>query len=235
MNKQEFLSKLEKSLKVNNIDERKDIISEYEEHFCFKLADGYSEEEIAAKLGNPEVLAKQFEQDTQSEKKTKGHKVVTVVGLTFADFCMAIVYCMLFSWVLVMAAMSISFFAGGVTLIGKIEVDNIIPQMPYASALIFAVSMLALAVLTLVGTVYCYQYFRQLIRAYGRFHKNAFAATKGAPIYPSLSMHPKLNRKFRTVALISLTIFVLGFVAAYVVSALIAGAIEFWHVWEWFI
>lgn len=235
MNKQEFLGKLDKSLKENNVNEREDILSEYEEHFRFKLSDGYSEEEIAAKLGNPEALAKQFEPDTEGKKKTTGNKLVTAVGLGFADFFMATVFIMLFAWVFAMAAASVSFLAIGVSLIGKIEIYNIIPEMPYACAAIFAVSFLALSVLTSVGTIYCYRFFRQLIRAYCRFHKNTFAACKGEPVYPSLSMHPKLNRKFRTTALVSLIIFVLGFIAAYVVSAFNAGAIEFWHVWNWFV
>ena len=56
---------------------------EYEQHFAFKLADGYSEEEIAAKLGSPEELAAQFE-STDTAKKVGGSKALAVTGLYFA-------------------------------------------------------------------------------------------------------------------------------------------------------
>lgn len=42
---------------------------EYEQHFVFKLADGYSEEEIAAKLGDPTALAAQFDAAAQGGEK----------------------------------------------------------------------------------------------------------------------------------------------------------------------
>ena len=45
MTRNEFLSKLADELK-KNIGEIDDIISEYDQHFAFKLADGFSEEEI---------------------------------------------------------------------------------------------------------------------------------------------------------------------------------------------
>ena len=38
----EFLSKLSDELKKNNIADAADIVSEYEQHFAFKMADGFS-------------------------------------------------------------------------------------------------------------------------------------------------------------------------------------------------
>ncbi len=61
MTKNEFLSKLANELKRKNIADAAEIISEYEQHFAFKMADGFSEEEIAAKLGDPVIIASQFE------------------------------------------------------------------------------------------------------------------------------------------------------------------------------
>ena len=61
MTKNEYLSELRSELKKNNVIDMEDIVSEYEQHFAFKLADGYSEEEIAAKLGVPKTIAAQFD------------------------------------------------------------------------------------------------------------------------------------------------------------------------------
>ena len=54
MTKSEFMTHLEHELRRRNVADAADGREEYEQHFAFKLADGYSEEEIAAKLGTPE-------------------------------------------------------------------------------------------------------------------------------------------------------------------------------------
>lgn len=61
MTKLEFMSKLASELHKRNIADAADVLEEYEQHFASKLADGYSEEEIAARLGSPADLAAQFE------------------------------------------------------------------------------------------------------------------------------------------------------------------------------
>lgn len=61
MNKREFLAQLERELKRNHVPDAGEILNEYAQHFAFKLADGYSEEEIAARLGDPAALAAQFD------------------------------------------------------------------------------------------------------------------------------------------------------------------------------
>ena len=51
MTKQDYLTALKQELNKNAVADAEDIVSEYEQHFQFKLADGFSDEEIAAKLG----------------------------------------------------------------------------------------------------------------------------------------------------------------------------------------
>lgn len=60
MTKNEFMTRLMNELHRRNVADAAEVAEEYEQHFAFKLADGYSEEEIAAKLGAPEELAAQF-------------------------------------------------------------------------------------------------------------------------------------------------------------------------------
>ena len=57
MKKNEFMTKLADELKKRGVEDADDVAAEYKQHFAFKLADGYSEEEIAAKLGAPAALA----------------------------------------------------------------------------------------------------------------------------------------------------------------------------------
>lgn len=84
MTKHEFMARLASELHKRNVADAADVTQEYEQHFAFKLADGYSEEEIAAKLGSPEELAAQFE-STDTAKKVGGSKALAVTGLCFAD------------------------------------------------------------------------------------------------------------------------------------------------------
>lgn len=84
MTKSEFLGLLRSELTQNKISDADDVLDEYEQHFAFKLADGFSEEEIAARLGDPVRLARQFGFERENEDHEAG-KVMTVIGLGFAD------------------------------------------------------------------------------------------------------------------------------------------------------
>lgn len=57
MTKNEFMARLTSELQKRNVADAADVVEEYEQHFAFKLADGYAEEEIAARLGDPAALA----------------------------------------------------------------------------------------------------------------------------------------------------------------------------------
>ena len=46
MTKHEFMARLASELHKRNVADAADVTQEYEQHFAFKLADGYSEEEI---------------------------------------------------------------------------------------------------------------------------------------------------------------------------------------------
>jgi len=239
MNRKEFIETLAKKLRDNNVNDLDEIIAEYEEHFDFKLADGYSEEEIAARLGDPEEIAVQYAPG-KPEKAAGGKKAVVITGLVFADIFVGAFFALLFAWIAVMGAFSVASAVVGVCYITGFSIYSLIPPVPYYwCAIVYAVMLLSLAVLSGVGTIYCISYCRQLMRAYGRFHKNCIASASGKAVLPSLAIHPKFsartNRTLRSVALISLAVFAVSFVSAYILSAVAAGALEFWHEWNWFV
>lgn len=60
MNRQEFLNALRDELMKFDEAERREILYDYEEHFRSGLAEGKSEQEIAASLGNPQDIAKEI-------------------------------------------------------------------------------------------------------------------------------------------------------------------------------
>ena len=61
MTKTEYLSQLQTSLRRGKVIDADDILEEYRQHFDFKMAEGYTEEEISAKLGDPSEIAAQYD------------------------------------------------------------------------------------------------------------------------------------------------------------------------------
>lgn len=238
MTKNEFMTRLTNELKKRNVADAADVTAEYEQHFAFKLADGYSEEEIAARLGDPAALAAQFG-ETDAPKQGSGSRPLVVAGLCFADVFAGLFFVLLAAWELVMAAASVSFAALAVCLLGGLNVYALIPAMPYWCGAILAIASASLAVLAGAGCVYYAAFLRQLVRSFARFQHNALASASGGAVLPSLSVSPRFSagtkRRLRSVALVSLALFAACFVLAYVVCALSAGSLQFWHVWGWFL
>ena len=146
MTKHEFLNRFSNELNRRGVADAEDIVEEYAQHFAFKQADGYSEEEIAAKLGDPAQLAAQFEQSA-AEQSVRGKKAAVVTGLCFLDIVSGLAFIALAASGVVLAVAALAFAAAGVCLIGELNPYGLIPAMPYASALVFALALLALCAL----------------------------------------------------------------------------------------
>lgn len=238
MTKTEFLEQLERELTHKNVSDTPEILEEYRQHFAFKLADGYSEEEIAAKLGAPAAIAAQY--DAAPAEGGRGKKAVTLIGLGAADFFFALLCVLLCAWEAVMAALTAACAAITVGLLANIRVSVFacIPAMPYPCALLFGIVFAALVFLSAIGFVYFGGFVRQLMRSFGRFHQNALASASGRAVLPSLALYPqfppKMKRQLRALSLIAVSVFAVCFVLGFIISAISAGAFEFWHSWGWF-
>lgn len=237
MTKTEFMTRLADELRKARVTDAGDILEEYEQHFAFKLADGYSEEEIAAKLGDPAVLAVQFAQ-TGEVKKNGGNKPFVVAGLCMTDLVAGLFFLLLIAWGVVMAAACLASGTVAVCLLGGFNPYRLLPPVPYWCGAILAFAFAALAVLAAAGSVYYAAFLRQLFCSFGRFQHNALAAADGKATLPALAVYPQLpvktRRRLRAVALAALALFAVCFVLAYVACSLSAGSLEFWHAWGWF-
>ncbi len=241
MTKHEFLSQLEAELKKRKVADAADVVEEYEEHFAFKLADGYGEEEIAARLGDPAALAAQFEPGGETAQGAKRPSAaLTWLWLAWADLFFGVLVVLLVSWGIVMVSCVLSFGLVGVCLAGNLRWAPVVtlPVMPYASALLLGLAMLGLAVACGAACRWYGAFVRQLLRAYGRFHRNALAPARGEPALPPLPVQPQLaptgRRRLRAVLTAGFVCFGVFFVLGIVVSAVLAGDLQFWHVWGWF-
>ena len=238
MTKNEFMTQLINELHRRKVSDAEDVAEEYEQHFAFKLADGYTEEEIASRLGDPAALAAQFEPSVQTGAKRPA--VLTWLWLIWCDLFFGIFAVLLLSFGVVLAAAALSFGLTGVCLVfdlGRLPWVSL-PAMPYWCGAVLGISLLALCVLTVVGCVWFFACIRQLFHAYGRFHKNTLAPCRGCAQLPALpaapQFSPRAKRRLRRMAIGALILFAVSFVLSYIICSLSAGSLEFWHVWGWF-
>ena len=238
MTKREFMTLLSDELRKRKITDTEDIIEEYEQHFAFKLADGFSEEEIAARLGDPADIAAQFNSAPQPGAKPSA--VTTWLWIVWSDLFFGIFAVLLLSFGIVLAACVLSFGVTGVCLIADISRLPFVtfPEMPYWCGAILGISLLALCTLSVAGCIWYFAFYRQIFRSYGRFHRNALASAKGEASLPALPVSPRFSaknrRRLRSFALISLALFVVCFVLSFIACCLSAGSLQFWHTWGWF-
>ncbi len=233
MTREEFMFQLSNELKKYKVKDIDEIIMDFEDHFSFKLEEGKTEEEVARKMGNPSDIAKDYLNQGKTNKE-KGKPVVKL-GLIIIDFFVYLMFFIMWLSVIVLGAFAITVLTLGVLLITTANIAGLIPSMPYLSSLIMGISSLALATVSVIGTIYLALYVIQWQRAYLRWRKNILNNN----IYPSLSKHPKLSKKtaslLKLVNMFGMILFVATFTIGYVVSALLAKSFEFWHVWEWFV
>lgn len=120
MNKEQFLKQLESSLKKLSLEERQDILQDYEEYFAIGIEKGKSEQEIAASLGQPKQIAKELMASYHLgmvEQKTSVRNILSavwaVIGLGFFNFLIVLapfcaLVCIVLSGWLVSAAFILS-------------------------------------------------------------------------------------------------------------------------------
>ena len=236
MNKEQYLEALQKALSANRVEDIDDIISEYEEHFSRKFSDGYPEEEIAARLEKPEIIAEQFVIAPEGDaKRRKGANIFGKTGVLFLDLFMIILDAILYAFVAVFGVVAVAALAAGAYVAaGGGFIVLPLPVIPVVPGIFVGVSLLGLSTLLAIGTVYYTLFVTQINRAYFRWHRRVMTGRIGPPLSTAPSLNGKLKRRLRSIALISLLVFIVAIVIAYVWMSVSAGSFEFWHVWHWF-
>lgn len=236
MKKNEYLQQLEAELIKSCVPDTDDILAEYEHHFIMKLSEGYSEEEISARLGSPEQIARQFEPESKKKNVSIGTKILLVTGISLLDIIMGCIFIALYAWVIAIGVLGISAFVLGFSLVGGIRFNElIIPYMPYAGGLLLGISILALGVVAVMGTLMSHIYTIRFAKVYLRWHKN----TLSSQYLPPLSLKPDLSGKFlrrvRKITVFSSIIFAVISVTANIVLFAYADFQAYWHAWNWFV
>jgi len=234
MTKQEYLNELKAELEKNAVADADDVVTEYEQHFLFKLADGFQEEEIAAKLGAPSQIALQFAGLPVERKHKKSKKAFTVLWLTLIGIFEVMLYGAFLWFIGALFCASLVPAILGVELIAGINLMNILPPMPYGGAVVFGIMLLAASVLLVIAALFCFAYLRQMIRASLRWRKNMLSDETLPPLPFNPQFTPKGKRALRGVFLWALLIFGTAFVLGYTILALYTHSFGFWHALGWF-
>lgn len=234
MTKQEYLSQLKNELKRNGVADAEDIVSEYEQHFLFKLADGFAEEEIAAELASPESIALQFAGIRAEGKPKKGKKGFLILWLTLIGMFEVMLYSAFLFFTVSLFCGSLVPTALGVELIAGLNFMNILPPMPYSGAIVSGIMLIALGVMLFLFAYYCYAFLRQMVRASLRWRKN-LVGDEALPLLPlSPQFSPKTRRGLRSVMLWAVLVFGITFIAGFAILSLYSHSLGFWHALGWF-
>lgn len=234
MTKQEYLNELKAELTKNAVPDAEEVLSEYEQHFLFKLADGFTEEEVAAKLGAPAQIAIQFAGLPKAQKRKGGRKTLLVLWLTIIGVFEVMLYSAFLYFIVGLFVGSLVPTALGVELIAGLNFMNILPPMPYGGAIVFGVMLISLGVILFLFAVYCFAYLRQMVRASLRWRKNMIRE-EALPLLPlSPQFAPKTRRALRGILLWAVLIFAVTFIAGFAILSLYTHSFGFWHALGWF-
>lgn len=234
MTKQDYLNELKNELAKADVVDAEEILAEYEQHFRFKLADGFTEQEIAEKLGVPAQIAIQYFGIPGEKKASSGKKFFLVLWLSIIGIFEVMLYGAFLCFTVALFAASLVPAAFGIEFIAGVNYLNILPPVPYGGAIVFGITLLALSVILVVFAIYCFAYLRQMVRASLRWRKNLMRA-ETLPLLPmSPQFKPKARRTLRTILLWAVLAFAISFVAGFTALALYTHSFGFWHALGWF-
>lgn len=171
MNKNQFLTELEKHLKSLPAAERAEIISDYAEHFDIGTQQGRTQEEVAEALGTPAALAKQYRASyivEQAESKLSFSNtfraVIAVVGLGFFNLLFILApFVFAVSILIFLAALAFSLtIVGPVLILGTVVTAISIPVFLLTNTvglISLSTGLTSLGLLVGIGTYYLGRWF----------------------------------------------------------------------------
>jgi uncharacterized membrane protein len=164
MHKHEFLNILDKSLHALSETDRRDILSDYEEHFAIGILRGRSEEEIALALGDPKVLGREYcaiSLVKRAEEKPSvggiGRAVIATIGLGFFNLIVVLIpLVVLIALLAALLLFGFFLFCFGIIMFGYsfLEIFGLIPlNLPLSpiASIFFGVASVCLGLFIILG------------------------------------------------------------------------------------
>jgi len=183
MNKKDFINKLSSYLAGVPVEERQDVINDFEDHFKEGIAEGRTEEEIAESLGDPKALANQFKANilvNTAAKTTSAinitRAVLATLGLGFFNLIfilgpfigiVAVLFALFASAVAVTASGIAVFFA---SIFGPLVPQYIAVMVNPAVSIFASIGVTLFGILFFVGDIYVAKWVYRLFVRYIKFN-----------------------------------------------------------------
>jgi uncharacterized membrane protein len=186
MVKNEFLDKLEYLLSRVPEQDRKEMLYDYQEHFEIGLANGRSQAELIAELGDPHVIARDLLADYRTGRAEKdktpsnmGRAILAAISLSFFNLIFIIgPLAGLFGAYVALCAVSF-----GLTILPLAILGSYFFGYSYESFLVnFFVSLtsFSLGVLMSIGMIYVGKFFYSVVLRYIKFNVKVIKGDKAA-------------------------------------------------------
>ena len=191
MNRKEYLELLRTSLQHLPLDELKDILSDYEEHFDIGISKGKSEEEISSELGHPKEVASNyktsykpsFNNSCNTNINDNTRKTLIILGLVF--FNLVVVFGPFMGLVglfIGLYASSIAFVITGILLVfsspfllaSNFMYFSPLPTPHMLTSISFGIAIGGLGLLGIILAVYLTKLFYNLLIKYIKWNIQLF-------------------------------------------------------------
>ncbi|MDD3842806.1 MAG: DUF1700 domain-containing protein [Candidatus Izemoplasmatales bacterium] len=229
MTKKTFIETLKVGLAKMNISDFDDIIRDYETHFANELAKGKSEEEIASEIGDINQILADFAPEAIPQKESSGRGAL-FTGLVISDFFVFLFFVIAYILILVPIALFASGCALGIYYSFGINIISVFPIMPYWIGLLFGLDFFFLGLIGLSSIYYYARFLSWMTRKYRFWHQSVLKKTEKQFI--GLEKSSRIMNKIIVYSSFGFLIFA---VFGYIIAAISAGSLEFWHVWDWFV
>lgn len=181
MNKKDYIKILSAHLRGIPLEERQDVINDFEEHFKEGLSEGRTEEEISDSLGDPKTLARQLRASiliNKAEKTTSASNITRAVFATIGAglFTLAFVlgpFIAIFAVMASLFACAIAFAASGIAvffaaIFGPLFPQYIVLGINPVVAVFISMGTACFGILFFIGDIYL---AKQLYRVFIRYIK----------------------------------------------------------------
>ena len=183
MNKKDFLNKLSSYLGGIPLEERQDVVNDFEEHFKEGMAEGRTEEDIAGSLGDPRALANQLKASILVSKAEKTASPVNITRAVFATLGLGFFnlifilgpFIAMAAVLIALFACAIAFTATGITVFFAAIFGPLFPQYVSvlfnpAVAIFGSIGVTCLGILFFVGDIYLAKLLYRLFLRYIKFN-----------------------------------------------------------------
>lgn len=227
MDRQSYLEALSQALQNAGVKERDEALRQFSNHFKCRMSDGCSEEEVAAKLPSPAVVAKRY----ACGKCSSRTRIKVKTGLT--GLAAALLLLLLLAIVLAFLGVTIASVASSARLILGLWQPAPLEQYPFVATLLLGIAGMGIGVLSALGTLTGAFFGRRCIRHYLCWRRHYLRAPYclHPPLLPVIA--ERKRGRIRLAAKSAAITTGLALVAAFVLLSAYTGYHPFWREFGW--